>query len=204
MRKANWRSRWARSARQATGYPNNSASAGKNRGTAATVAAVSQKSAVGHGSERKFLGHRLLTGGELGVAPQSQARLKDNLRELTRRSAGQSLREVVEQVNQKLTGWIEYFQLARMKGFMQDMGQWLRRRLRCSRLKQCERTLAIARFLMSLGESARSAWMLALSGKGWWRLADTPQAHRAMDLRWFTDTGLIDPEAVYLAVRHAC
>ena len=31
-----------------------------------------QKSAVGHVSERKFLGHRLLAGPELGVAPQSQ------------------------------------------------------------------------------------------------------------------------------------
>ena len=163
-----------------------------------------QKSAVGHVSERKFLGHRLLAGGALGVAPQSQERLKDNLRELTRRSAGKSLPEVIRQVNQKFTGWIQYFQMARMKGLMQEIGQWLRRRLRCLRLKQCKRVHAIARLLMSLGEREDSAWMLALSGKGWWRLADTPQAHRAMDLRWFKDTGLIDPEAVYLAVRNAC
>jgi len=163
-----------------------------------------QKSAVGHVSERKFLGYRLLGGGELGVAPQSQEKLKDSLRELTQRNAGQSLAAVIEQVNQKLTGWIGYFQMARMKGFMQQIGQWLRRRLRCLRLKQCQRVYAIARFLTSLGENERSAWMLALSGKGWWRLADTPQAHRAMDLHWFKDTGLIDPEAVYLAVRNAC
>jgi RNA-directed DNA polymerase len=163
-----------------------------------------QKSAVGHVSERKFLGHRLLSGGELGVAPQSQERLKETLRELTSRNAGQSLPEVIRQVNQKFRGWIEYFQMARMKGFLQDIGQWMRRRLRCLRLKQCRRVHAMARFLMSLGESEPSAWKLALSGKGWWRLADTPQAHRAMNLRWFKETGLIDPEAVYLAVRNAC
>lgn len=163
-----------------------------------------QKSAVGHVSERKFLGHRLLAGGELGVAPQSQERLKDSLRELTSRSAGQSLREVIRQVNQKFTGWIQYFRMARMKGFMQDIGQWLRRRLRCLRLKQCKRVPAIARYLMELGESRDSAWKLAASGKGWWRLADTPQSHRAMSLSWFQDASLIDPEAVYLAVRNAC
>jgi RNA-directed DNA polymerase len=163
-----------------------------------------QKSAVGHVSERKFLGHRLLAGGELGVAPQSQERLKDTLRTLTSRSAGKSVAEVIEQVNQKCTGWIQYFRMARMKGLMQDIGQWLRRRLRCLRLKQCKRVSAIARFLMSLGEREDSAWMLAGSGKGWWRLADTPQANRAMGLRWFKDTGLLDPEAVYLAVRKAC
>jgi RNA-directed DNA polymerase len=163
-----------------------------------------QKSAVGHVSERKFLGHRLLAGGALGVAPASQERLKDHLRELTSRSAGKSWWEVIRQVNQKFSGWIEYFQMARRKGLMQAIGQGLRRRLRCLRLKQCKRAHAIARFLMSLGGREDSAWMLALSGKGWWRWADTPQAHRAMDLRWFKDTGLIDPEATYLAVRNAC
>lgn len=163
-----------------------------------------QKSAVGHVSERKFLGHRLLSGGELGVAPQSQERLKDTLRELTSRSAGQSLPEVVRQVNQKLAGWIQYFQMARMKNLMQDIGQWLRRRLRCLRLKQCQRASAIARFLMKLGESKDSAYKLGGSGKGWWRLADTPQAHRAMSLRWFKEMDLIEPDAVYLAARNAC
>lgn len=79
-----------------------------------------QKSAVGHVSERKFLGHRLLSAGDLGVAPQSQERLKDTLRELTSRSAVQSLPEVIRQVNQKFTGWIQYFRMARMKGLMQD------------------------------------------------------------------------------------
>jgi RNA-directed DNA polymerase len=163
-----------------------------------------QKSAVGQVSERKFLGHRLLSGGDLGVAPQSQERLKDTLRELTSRSAGQSLLEVIQQVNQKFTGWIQYYRMARMKSLMQDIGQWLRRRVRCLRLKQCKRASAIAQLLMSLGESKDSAYKLGGSGKGWWRLADTPQAHRAMSLKWFKAIGLVDPEAVYLAMRNAC
>ena len=91
-----------------------------------------------------------------------------------------------------------------MKSLLGDLSQWLRRRVRSLKLKQCRRTYAIARFLMKEGESKRSAWMLALSGKGWWRLADTPQAHRTMSLRWFKANGLIDPEAVYLALQNAC
>jgi hypothetical protein len=46
--------------------------------------------------------------------------------------------------------------------------------------------------------------VLDLAAKGWWRLADTPQAHRAMSLAWFKDEGLLDPEAFYLAARNAC
>jgi RNA-directed DNA polymerase len=163
-----------------------------------------QKSAVGHVSERKFLGHRLLEGGKLGVAPQSEEKLRSSLKELTGRNSGKSLPVVIREVNQRFGGWIQYFRMAQMRGRMQDIGQWLRRRLRCLRLKQCKRAYAMARFLMGLGLREDSAWMLALSGKGWWRLAETPQAHRAMSLDWFKDEGLLDPEAFYLAVRNAC
>lgn len=38
-----------------------------------------QKSAVAHVSERKFLGHRLLSGGVLGIAPQSLRRARERL-----------------------------------------------------------------------------------------------------------------------------
>jgi len=162
------------------------------------------KSAVGKVSERKFLGHRLLEDGRLGVAPHSRERLKESLKELTSRNAGKSFESVIQSVNQKLAGWIQYFRMARMKSILAEIAQWLRRRLRCIKLKQCRKTHAIARFLMGLGVRQDSAWMLALSGKGWWRLADTPQAHRGMSLSWFKETGLIDPEAFYLTLQRAC
>jgi RNA-directed DNA polymerase len=163
-----------------------------------------EKSAVGKVSERKFLGHRLLENGTLGVAPQSQERLKDNLKELTCRNAGRSFQSVLQSVNQKLAGWIQYFRMARMKSILEEIAKWLRRRLRCLKLKQCKRAQAIARFLMGLGVREDSAWMLALSGKGWWRLADTPQAHRGMSLSWFKQIGLIELEAFYLTLQRAC
>jgi RNA-directed DNA polymerase len=37
------------------------------------------KSAVAHVNERKFLGHRLLSGGRLGIAPQSLKRARERL-----------------------------------------------------------------------------------------------------------------------------
>lgn len=58
-----------------------------------------------------------------------------------------------------------------MKSMLAELAQWLRRGLRCLRLKQCRKTFALARFLMGLGVREDSAWMLASSGKGWWRLA---------------------------------
>ena len=43
------------------------------------------KSAVAPVGERSFLGHRLLPGGRLGLAPKSLERAKDRLRRITRR-----------------------------------------------------------------------------------------------------------------------
>ncbi len=42
------------------------------------------------------------------------------------------------------------------------------------------------------------AWILALSGKGWWRMAASPPAHEAMPTAWFNTLGL-----VRLASHHA-
>jgi RNA-directed DNA polymerase len=49
------------------------------------------KSAVAFVSERKFLGHRLLSGGRLGIAPQSLERARGRLRQITRRNRGVSI-----------------------------------------------------------------------------------------------------------------
>lgn len=125
-----------------------------------------QKSAVGQVSERKFLGHRLLSGGKLGVAPQSEEELKSSLKELMGPNTAQSMPVAISEVNQRIGGWIQHFHMAQMKGgLMQDIGQWLTRRLRCLRLKRCKLAYAMARFLMGLGAHENSAWMLALSGK---------------------------------------
>ncbi|WP_272897567.1 hypothetical protein, partial [Sphingopyxis bauzanensis] len=75
---------------------------------------------------------------------------------------------------------------------------WLRRKLRCARLKQCKRTMSIANFLQEAGVPEWRAWVLALSGKGWWRLAGSPQAAEAMTIAWFNRQGLVS-----LAHHHA-
>ena len=47
--------------------------------------------------------------------------------------------------------------------------------------------------------------MLALSGKGLVAAGQTlPKPTGTMSLRWFKANGLIDPEAVYLALQNAC
>lgn len=143
------------------------------------------KSAVAYITERKFLGHRLLPGGKLGIAPQSLDRAKERLRRITARSRGVSFEQVIGEINEFVVGWVTFFRHAACKTHLAAMDQWLRRRLRCLRLKQCKRTRTIARFLQRLGVPKDRAWIGASSGKGWWRCADTPPIHEGMTKAWF-------------------
>jgi RNA-directed DNA polymerase len=150
-----------------------------------------EKSAVAHVSERKFLGHRLLASGVLTIAPKSLDRAKGRIRELTRRNRGVSFEEVIGRLNSFLTGWVTYYRYAKCKTALTELDQWIRRRLRCFRLKQRKRRYAIATFLVDLGLPAWRAWPLAWSGKGWWRKALSPQAAEAMSNQWFENAGLV-------------
>lgn len=155
------------------------------------------KSAVAPVVERKFLGHRLLPGGGLGIAPQSLARAKERLRRITRRSRGVSMQQVIGEANAFIIGWVSFFRHAACKGHLADLDQWLRRRLRCLRLKQCKRAKAIADFLRRRGVPAWRAWIGALSGKGWWRLSGSPPATEGMPLAWFESLGLVSLSTRY-------
>jgi len=145
------------------------------------------KSAVAFVQERKFLGYRLLSGGKLGIAPQSVARIKEKVRAITQRNRGRSLEQIVNELNRLIRGWVHYFRYAQAKQTMQRLDEWLRRKLRCYRLKQCKRAVGIARFLMERGIKPDQAWALGGSGKGWWRKSLSPQAHRAMGKKWFME-----------------
>jgi RNA-directed DNA polymerase len=150
------------------------------------------KSAVAYIEGRKFLGHRLLSGGRLGIAPKSLDRAKARVRQITRRNRGVSVGQMTSELNSFLTGWVTYFRHAACKAHLTEMDGWIRRKLRCVRLKHCKRTKTLADFLRSHGVSERTSWVTALSGKGWWRLAGSPAAQQAMDQRWFDSLGLVN------------
>lgn len=152
------------------------------------------KSAVALVNTRKFLGYRLQCDGHLSIAPESLERLQEKLRQQTRRNRGRSFELVIKEVNQTLRGWIEYFKLSRARRPLQDLDCWLRRKLRCYRLKQRKKSGAIVSWLMNLGIKEREARQIGSSGKGWWRLAKTSALHRALNQEWFEKQGLLSLE----------
>jgi RNA-directed DNA polymerase len=161
-----------------------------------------EKRAVAPVGERKFLGHRLLLNGKLGIAPKSIPRAKEKIRQITRRTRGVSLAQVMVELNLFLVGWITYYRYAACRFELQCLDEWIRRKLRCYRLKQRKRGSSLFRFLRRLGVSATQAGRLAGSGKGPWRLALTQQMNAAMSVGWFSQQGLVTLVAKYDSLRH--
>lgn len=161
-----------------------------------------EKSVVCESSQTKFLGYTIQNDGCLTIAKSSVKRLKQKVRDLTKRNRGVSLESVVSKLKPVLRGWLNYFKFAYCTRLLKDLDAWIRRKLRCFRLKQCKRTIGIKRFLAKLGVPNWQSWILALSGKGWWRLSSCPQAHQAMNLIWFEDLGLYNMSVIYKQFKH--
>ena len=106
-------------------------------------------------------------------------------------------RQVIATLNRYLNGWLTYFKLASAKRVMAELDAWIRRKLRCYRLKQRKRGSSIAKWLVNLGVSEKDAWKIGASGKGWRRLSLTQAVHRALNNAWFKDQGLINLEETW-------
>ena len=86
-----------------------------------------------------FLGYRLIAvKGHLNayINPKVLERFRDEVRRLTRRTAGVSFVVMVDRLNEYLRGWREYFKRAQASGVLDRLDQWIARRVRAYRAKR--------------------------------------------------------------------
>jgi len=148
-----------------------------------------RKSAVDRPWNRKFLGFTVSrTGIKLKVANKAIDQLKDRVRELTRRTRGHRIIDIMAELRDTLLGWKAYFGIAEVLSPLRDLDKWIRRKLRCYHWKQWGR--AGYRELRRRGVSRRDAWHTAKSAHGPWRLSKTPALALALPARYFARLGL--------------
>ena len=134
------------------------------------------KSAVASAFGRKFLGYALWVakGREVKckVAQKPLQNFKARIRQLTRRSGGRSMAQVVDKLRPYLLGWKAYFGMAQTPGVWRGLDEWLRHRLRAIQLRQWKRPKTIHRELKALGASDDVAKQVAGNCHRWWRNSD--------------------------------
>ena len=160
-----------------------------------------QKSIVCDANETTLLGHTILMDGNLVVAKDNLDRFKSTIRRITSRSRGKSIRQIISELNPKLRGWFEYFKHTQSKGLFRELDAWIRRRLRCVRIKQTKRAIGLVRFLKKQGIVTYQSWIIALSGVGWWRKSASPQVHHAMNKAWFDEQNLFNLSSNYMKLK---
>jgi RNA-directed DNA polymerase len=150
------------------------------------------KSAVAKPSVRKFL--RFSFTSELPprrrIAPPAIARFKARVRELTQRSGGRSLEQIVKELSVYLIGWRGYFGFCQTPSVLRALDAWIRRRLRAIAWKQWKRGPARFAELQRRGVGRDLAATTAGSPHGPWRLANSPALTIALPNRFFSLLGL--------------
>jgi RNA-directed DNA polymerase len=151
------------------------------------------KSAVDRPWKRKFLGYSMTFHKQprLKVAAGSVDRLKSKIREEIRKGRGRNIGRVASTLTPILRGWVNYFQLAEVKGIFEDLDGWIRRKFRCILWRQWKRSATRAKNLMKRGLKEDRAWQSATNGRGPWWNAGASHMNQAFPKRFFDALGLV-------------
>ena len=150
------------------------------------------KSAVASVKGRKFLGYSFWFGKEgvkRRVADKPMATFKQRVRQLTRRSGGRSMAEVIGKLKPYLLGWKAYFGLAQTPRVWRTLDEWLRHRLRAIQLRQWRRGSTIFRELTKLGAAEHVAKRVAQNARCWWRNSNG-DIKRVLTIAYFDKLGV--------------
>jgi RNA-directed DNA polymerase len=142
-----------------------------------------EKTTTAYISKIKFLGYSFYVfrgEGRLRVHPKSIAKMKERIKTLTSRSNGWGYARRKVALRQYITGWVNYFKLADMKGLLIEVDKWYRRRLRMIIWKHWKRVRTRGRNLTKLGINKYKAWEYANTRKGYWRTARSPILTRSI------------------------
>lgn len=151
------------------------------------------KSAVARPWQRKFLGYSVTwhRKPKLKIAKSSRQRFAEKIRETLRGARGKSLRQVVDQLNPVLRGWVGYFRLTEELGVLDEFDSWIRRKLRALLWRQWKRSYTRAQNLMRAGLNQERAWLSATNGYGPWWNAGSSHMNAAFPTSWFTAMRLL-------------
>lgn len=151
------------------------------------------KSAVARPWKRKFLGYSVTwhKQARLKIADSSLKRLKERVREIVVGNASRNLDETIAALNPVLRGWSSYFRLSEVKGVLQDLDGWIRRKLRCLLWRQWKRPATRNKRLQARGLDATRAWKSASNGRGPWWNAGASHMNAAYPKRFFDVQGLV-------------
>lgn len=147
------------------------------------------KSKVSRPHESTLLGfsfYKSEKGWEIRIAPKSLKRIKEKMKEKTKRNDPSNAKEKIKKMEAVIRGWVTYFRIAKAKSKMKELDEMIRTRLRIGIWKQWKKPKTRRRNLEKLGIKSSKAYQWSNSRKGYCRVAHSPVLCRALNNEYFT------------------
>ena len=151
-------------------------------------------------------------GWKCKPAQDRKKKLYAKIRKWLRRknAVARPLNVTFTKLNQIIRGWINYFRIGSMKGFLEKFSQWMRHKVRVVILKQWKNPRTIYRNLMKLNKythanlSDECILKVANSRLGWYRqcggdVVNYLLSPKVLAIAQKDRPGLVDPLAYYLS-----
>jgi RNA-directed DNA polymerase len=149
-----------------------------------------------------FLSYRLNNRAKLAWTEKARIRFKQRVREITRRNRGHKVKDVIDELNLYVRGWLNYFKFSSTYSEVKDLAQWVRRRVRLYYWKQWKQPRTRRRHLLELGVNPGKVHMASRSRKGYWRMSQVEIVRFALNNRWLEEQGVPDLEAIWIVLHY--
>ena len=151
-------------------------------------------------------------GWKCRPAKDRKKELYEKTREILCRKkvTARTIKSTFMQLNWLIRGWINYYRIGSMKGFLDEYGQWLRHKVRVVILKQWKKPKTIFKNLMALNRIQKCGFeeerllSVANARQGWYRMATIRDINFLLNptilgKKTKSRPGLVDPLAYYLS-----
>ncbi len=160
------------------------------------------KSRVVKTSQSQFLGFTFKSG-RIQPSPKSLLKFKQEIRRLTNRNWGVSMKDQLFKTSQFIRGWINYFGIANCYQLCVDLDHWIRRRVRMAYWRQWRKPRTKVRNLMRLGVRVQAAVACGITSKGPWRSSKTPGINQAISNDYLKSQGLYALRDGWIKLHHS-
>lgn len=159
------------------------------------------KSQVLKATECEFLGFTF-RGKRIRWTDKSEHRFKQEIRRLTKRSWGISMKKRMVLLAEYIRGWMGYYRLSEYYRPVPLLDHWIRRRIRCCFLKQWRKPKTRYNNLIRLGVDTVNATRVRVSSKGYYRLARTRGVQQGLTDRYLESLGLVSIKDLWVTFHH--
>jgi RNA-directed DNA polymerase len=111
---------------------------------------------------------------QLVVSEKAWQRLKERLKQATRKTKPMTFDERITEINQIQRGWLNYFRGTSIQGKLRDLDGWLRNKLRYCIWHDWKKPERKRKNLIRLGIDASHAYQWSRTRKGGWAVAQSP------------------------------